>query len=259
MFENADQSEIIEEDLFFPDDDEDTTDSLDEIEAEEEATEEDTTETEVEKEADATGDSLDELEIKFLHEVKKLKDIPKDELKTLVQKGMDYDRKLSKIDELKLETAKYDRVKELAGHYNMSDSEMIDMLFDNYFDQKANTEGLTKEIVKKEYELNKRESVTNEQAQLQKFVKEFPDIDAKNIPLEVVEQWQDGKDLTETYRNYLKDNELNSYKTKIDELEKQLKLKQQTTDTKKKAVVKATSTNGNDKEYFDELAKIFED
>ena len=201
----ADELETETEDLFFPEDDDDTTDSSDEIEAEEVEAEEDTTEPEETKEADATGDSLDEMEVKFLHEVKKLKDIPKDELKTLVQKGMDYDRKLTKIDELKAEATKYDRVKELAGHYNMSDSEMIDMLFDNYFDQKASTEGLTKEIVKKEYELNKRESVTNEQAQLQKFVQAFPDIDAKNIPLEVVEQWQDGKDLTETYRNYLKD------------------------------------------------------
>lgn len=254
MFENADQSEIIEEDLFFPDDDEDTTDSLDEIEAEEETTVEDTTETEVEKEADATGDSLDELEVKFLHEVKKLKDIPKDELKTLIQKGMDYDRKLSRIDELKLETAKYDRVKELASHYNMSDSEMIDMLFDNYFDQKANTEGLTKEIVKKEYELNKRETVTNEQAQLQKFVKEFPDIDAKNIPLEVVEQWQDGKDLTETYRNYLKDGEVNTLKKELETLKSQLKLKEQTTETKKKAVVKSTTANGHEDNNDDFLA-----
>ena len=142
-------SEEPEETLFdelTPDEEEETTLTEDEAPETEEEEVEETTETEPEN-VEYTF-RLEDLEIKFLHDVKKLKDIPADELKTYVQKGMDYDRKLEKIAEL---TESNNKVKELAEFYNMSENDLINTLFENYFEQQAETKGLTKEIVKKEY------------------------------------------------------------------------------------------------------------
>lgn len=247
-----------EVDFLLPDDyveDEEVEETEEETETDDqsdeaEETEETTEETEVEEVA--TQDDILELELKWLDDVKKLKDIPKDELKTYVQKGMDYDRKVTKLNEARLAL---DRVDELAKNYGMSQEQLINTLFDSYFEQTADSKGLTKEIVKKEYELNNPRKA-REQKAIESFVKAFPDVKPADIPAEVWEQYKDGTDLKVAYESHLSKSEASRLKQEIETLKQQLKLKDQVEKTKKKSVVKPITENEKEQKTDDFLSGL---
>lgn len=243
------------------------TDSMDdtaEVEAVEideeqaETAEEESEEVEaVEEAAEDTApraESLEDLEVKYLHDVKKLKDIPKDELKTLVQKGMNHDRLVDKIEGYKALESKLSDFEELAGFYGMDVDKLKDSLFEQWYEQKADQEGLTAEIVKREHQLGKKERSTlqgDKEAQkqakmMQAFVEKYPNIDESSIKPETWERVKDGADMTQAYEQQLKDEEVSTLRTKIQELENKLKTNTQNTEVKKKAVVKSTTANGSD-------------
>lgn len=242
---NEEQPEEVEEVT------EETTEEADETETEELEVSEEVTEadeqTEEMVEAKEAEETLDDLEVKYLHETKKLKDIPKDELKTYVQKGMNYDRTLEKFT---IANEKLERIATIAELHNMTVEQMTDSLLQNYATNKAEEEGLSKSQVMERVEQTQKAS---KQKMYDRFVNKYPDVKAEQIPQEVWDATKLGDDLTQAYTDYItqdtvrtKESELNNLKSKIAELEGKLKTKEQNETVKKKAVVKATSKNGVD-------------
>jgi len=247
LMDNQVQEEL---DYILPDDYEEEAENTTETETEEsEVVEGDETQEVVEEPATntETTPALDELEVKFLHEVKKLKDIPREELQTLVQKGMNHDRIAERYTQA---TEKLERMKDLGALYGMTETEVMDALFNRYYEDTADREGLTPQQVKARVEANKKDSM---QRMFDKFNEKYPNVNANDIPKNVWEEVKAGEDLVRAYSEHLKqetlsakDGELNQLKTKIAELEGKLKTFTQNETVKKKAVVKSTSVNGSD-------------
>lgn len=266
-------NQIFEEvDYILPDDyeeepEEDTTEAeeTEEIAEEEEATEEVeepektvNEETEEQEEVEEAQATLEDLEVKFLHDTKKLKDFEPDELKTIVQKGLNHDRLLEKVS---IANERVEKIKELSELYNMNESELLDALFDQYFNATAEREGKDKETVKLRYEAGKKQAT---QKMYERFANKYPDVKSDAIPQEVWQAVKEGEDLSKAYESHIKESALNEknseltqLKKQIEELEKKLSVKTTNEKVKKKAVVKPTSTNGNEKTNDDDFLAGF--
>lgn len=222
-----------------------------ELEAEEEI---ETEETEKEVEQVETADPLDDLEIKFLHESKKLKDIPRDELKTLVQKGMNHDRLTEKIEGFKQLEGKMSEFDELASFYGMTTDELKESLFNSYFENKADETGVTPELLKREYTIGKKETGEREaektkdeqQKDMNDFISKYPNVKGDDIEPETWELINNGMSLTQAYEKQIGNKEVADLRARIAELESKTKTINQNADVKKKAVVKSTLTHGSD-------------
>lgn len=199
-------------------------------------------------------ESLDDLEVKYLHEVKKLKDIPKDEVKTLVQKGMNHDRLVEKIEGYKTLETNMAGFEEIATLYNMDVETLKNSLLNQFFEQKASEEGLTAELVEREYRIEKKEKserTAEQEKELQTkkinaFVEKYPNVNNEDIKPETWERFSQGEDLITAYEKQVKDDEINALKLKLAEVEGKQKTNNQNAETKKKAVVKSTLSNGSD-------------
>ena len=235
-------------------------DSEVEVEAEEtteveEETEEskETTETEVADEVEEeVSEKLEDLEVKFLHETKKLSEFTKDELKSYVQKGMNADRVNEKLNQV---NEKYNKVEELAKLYGMSDTEIIDTLFTNYFESTDNPAE-----AKSKYEAGKKEATTKMYA---KFVENYPKVTNEDIPQTIWDRVNQGEDLNEVYKEHMYGKEKETYSSEVVQLKKQLeeannklKVKEQNDTVKKKAVVKKSADSGNTESDDDFLAGL---
>ena len=239
---------MIEElDYILPDDyveeEEESTEETEETTEEEgEELEDDDTEESEEEEEETTEAALEDLEVKFLHEVKTLKDIPKEELQSYIQKGMNHDRVQEKLN------VAYDQIesfKDVAEMFDMDLPTVIETLKEQYFTNKANTEERQVADVKREYEASKKDRTTK---MYDRFLDKYPDIKTSEIPTEVLQAVKQGEDLVKAYDNHLKENEtkakeseINTLKAQIEELNKKLGIKDQNEKVKKKAVVKKTS------------------
>ena len=234
----------------------DLTDEAEEVEIDEEQEEVETPE-EIEttpSDEVETADLLEDLEVKYLHDVKKLKDIPKDELKTLVQKGMNHDRLVEKLEGYKVLDEKLSDFEEIASFYKMDVDALKESLLQQWYENKAEEEGLTAEIVKREHQLGKKEKATQlgdketqRQTKMMKtFVEKHPNVKDSDIKPETWAKVTDGMDITQAYELQIRDDELTTLKANIAELEGKLKTNTQNAEVKKKAVVKSTTTNGSD-------------
>lgn len=256
MIENEDFDNQIEENeedydiLALDDEADEETAELDELEAEDNEVEE--ADKEIEKVE--TADPLDDLEIKFLHESKKLKDIPRDELKTLVQKGMNHDRLTEKIEGFKQLEGKMSEFEELASFYGMTTDELKESLFNSFFENKASEDGVTAELLRREYTQNKKESSEKQAEQLKSkqdkdmndFISKYPNVKGDDVEPETWELINNGMSLTQAYEKQIGNKEVATLKAKIAELEGKQKTIKQNADVKQKAVVKSTLTHGTD-------------
>lgn len=226
----------VEESETLEDADEEAAKESIETETEEESTEE-TTE----------AVALEDLEITFLGENKHLKDIPADELKAYVQKGMNQDRLQSKYNEVADQLSELKEAAKLYGFDNIAD--MKEAILESHFKTIAEKEGRKPEDVKREYLQTKQ---SRQDKMYDKFLNAFPDVKPNDVPDEVKAAVKDGADLTEAYKNYMaevkaieKDVTISSLQKQIDDMKKQLEIKEQNANAKKKGVVKPTSTNGS--------------
>lgn len=168
------------------------------------------TETEPEK-AEA---KTDQFELKHLDETRT---VSRDEVITLAQKGMDYDRIRTKYEDLKAGEAQRNAhenfLKELAESAGQSVDDMIDAARARILVSKAAAEGKTiseedaLSQIKREREKQapeekpeqpeKPSAEENKEAERQqsflRFSKEFPDVKAEEIPAEVWKDFADGK------------------------------------------------------------------
>lgn len=237
--------EVVEQEVDMMDGwDDESTEEVEEVvevqeeeseEVEEETTEEDTTEAE-------EVFNYNDLDLKVLSENKKLSEIAPEEAQEVFQKGLDYDRKNGQLAPFK----------EIADLYGIDLAKMQETLFNDYFKYKAEKDGLTEAIVKKEYEVTKAESRIKQEQEAKKseereatskknaeekmfkdFIKEFPDVKAEDIPKEVIAESKKGVSLVEAY----KDHEYKQMKNEIAKLKKQLT-------NKKTSPVKSTTKYG---------------
>lgn len=207
---------------------ENTTEAEEEPETEE--VEEETEDQEEEQEEDAKTLDYGDIDIKYLGEDKKLKDLEPQEVGKLVQKGLNHDRIKEQLEP----------IKDLAGLYGIDLTEMSNMLFNDYFKFKANKEGTTEAIERKQYELDNREkkakldaelkeNAENEakakeqskQSMLKEFVNVYPDIESKDIPQEVWDTVKNGSKLVDAFARY----ENAQLKKQIQKLSKQIENK----------------------------------
>lgn len=234
--------------FILPDDyvEEEETEEVEVEDAETEDTEE--TEEEVEEESEETEettDALEDLEIKYLKETKKLSDIPRDELKALVQKGMNEPRLQEKISDALQEKSD---IEEVAKMFDMDTEQLMDALKQQYYTKIAEDQKRNINDVKKEYESNKKDRQTK---MVEKFVEKYPDVDHENLDKEITEAVKNGEDLTNAYEAHNKNKEfaekdkhIGELNDKIADLEKQIKTLEQNKATKKRGVVKRV--NGSD-------------
>ena len=168
------------------------------------------TETEPEK-AEA---ETDQFELKHLDETRT---VSREEVITLAQKGMDYDRIRTKYDELKAGEAQRSAhesfLKELADSAGQSVEDMIDTARARMLANKATAEGKTlseedaleqiKQEKAKQAPAEKPESTeekstekdreTERQQSFLRFSREFPEVKAEEIPAEVWKDFAEGK------------------------------------------------------------------
>lgn len=252
-------------------DDEETDDAADGDQTEDADEQEDTAETKGEDKEDtpegADGNEAkpgekakddQTFELKYMGEVKT---VSKDEVITLAQKGMDYDRVKSKyealanvkaeLEALTAEKAKSDEVvefvAELAREQGLNISAFIDQTRASLIAQKEGIDFKTAlervRLNRERAELEKAKSqktVENREEQkrreeIQEFVSAYPQIDPSKIPQEVWEQVAKGERLLTAYRNYEVAQENASLKQKIAELERTLEAERKNKENKAKS------------------------
>lgn len=258
MEELNNQIEGTEEDYLLPDDyeEEETTEEVEEEPTEAEPKEEVEQEDEAEEIPSEAETKLEDLEIKFMHDVKKISDIPADELKTYIQKGMNQERLQGKLNEA---VEKNNNLDDIAKMFDMDTDKLMETLKQQYFDDKASKESRNVNDVKREYE-SERKSMQDKM--IERFVERYPDVDVESIQETIDNAVSNGEDITGAYETSLKDAEIKSkseeVKTltaKVAELEKQMKVKKQNTKTKAKGVV--GSVGGSDDVQDDFMAGLF--
>ena len=201
------------EEYLLPDDyvEEDTTDSVIEVEEAFEEVEPDTTEeTEPDAEPEATVEPIDsfELDYKFNHADGKLTD--RQEAQRLVQLGLLYQSKEPEFNELKLSKVQVEKINQLAGMYGMTFDEMHETLYNQYLEAQSEATGYTPEQIRKERELADKEQVITAKEQAEqdqkkqtemydRFFQAYPGVDPKAISQETWQQVASGIDLISAY------------------------------------------------------------
>lgn len=200
-------------------------------------------------------------DLKFLGETKT---VSKDEVITLAQKGLNYDKILGERDVAKQEVSRLQEyeafLKELAGPGGMSIEDLMDSTRAEVL---AKKEGLDNSVAlqrikldrdRKAFEAEKARKETEkrqaEEAEKQRsnqflqFAKEYPDVDPKDIPKEVWDKFNEGVSLTaaySTYENKKLREEVKSWKEKAETAEQNYKNQQRSTGSQSTAGVGTTT------------------
>lgn len=176
-----------------------------------------------------------------------------EEAKALVQLGHHYKSKIEpEYNALKAIKEPFGKIENIAVLYGMSVDELHNTLMNQYYESQAESQGLTPEQVKKEYELSQREQSlkqveTAKQTEVQQLkmldelFAEYPELNFKieSIPQEVLEQMFAGKDLMKAYQAH----EIKQLKSKTKQLE-------QNKDNRQKGPIKSATANGTDDHSF---------
>lgn len=198
------------------------------------------------------------------------KTVDSEEVVRLAQKGLDYDKQkadyeafqgvvndLGGVDKLSDYKA---FLEELAANSNMSVQEVIDSARAANLSKK---DGISIQAARQQIELNKREKAISVKelaankaakdeadrkaaidAEFSAFAKEYPDIEGKDIPKEVWDEFGKTGKLTDAYRKH----ELSALKREVAELKKRAETAEKNAENKQKAApsaVTAGQKNGN--------------
>jgi len=212
----------------------------DDVEGEE--SEEETEEVESEEETEETETvALGDEPIKVLGETKLLKDLPREQVRSMARKSEAFDGVRSKLDTAQDEINEW---KEISDMFEMTPQEVREQLKDQKFKELA---GDTRNVddVRREYDAN-RKSLNDKM--YEKFVEKYPDVNVEELPQEVLDAVKAGQDLVNVYDEHTKsvesttkNTEISDLKAKIAALEAKVGVKTQNTKSKKKGVIKKTS------------------
>jgi len=197
--------------------------------------------------------------LKYNHEEK---EVTLEELTTLGQKGMNYDKLQEKFNEIQSNPAlsKYSKVQEvseLLGY--QSDDELLDALYSTYYERAAESQGLTPQQIQKDYELTKKEKAVAEKEltftqkeketeMYAKFAENYSGVTAEMIKPETWEKVNSGIDLTAAYTMQ-----------KNQELQEELKILKQNEQNAKKAPIGGVSTHGSGSTAHDDFLDGFDE
>lgn len=182
------------------------------------------------------------LKIKYNHQEIELGE---DEAVPLIQKGMNYDKLQERLNATQADAEKYGKLKQLSELYGMQDDQLLEALYNQYYEATAQQNGLTAEQIRKDTELKqkeqalkqKEETLTKSEADKQmyaKFLETFPNAKPADIKPETWQKVNSGMDLTTAY--VLQQNE---------ELQAKIKTMEQNIVNKEKAPVKGVTTHGS--------------
>ena len=184
------------------------------------------------------------LKVKFNHQEM---EIPEDEAIPLIQKGMNYDKLQERYNAIQNDPrlSKYEKVKQvskLLGY--QSDDQLLDALYQTYYQTIAQQKGLTPEQVRKEHELQQKEAQLSakEKAELQerqktemydRFLTAYPNVKPQDIKPETWAKVKAGIDLTVAYTQQVNE-----------ELQAQIKMLKQKEKNKSQAPVGGVTEHG---------------
>ncbi len=211
MFEQTNQTEVMEENLF---DDSGFEDTNDEFDFSDDSG--DDADTAGEGETNQSGDEgANEPERhEIVYNGQKIS-LTLDELKTNAQKGMNYDHVHSELMNLRNSPA-LGVIEKYARKSGMTTEQYVQHLQQLDEAQRVNQmtgEGVPEAYAKRLIELEDKDKArsereaaeqkrANETAQYNKFLREYPDVKATDIPEEVWQRFRDGMDLTASYAIY---------------------------------------------------------
>ena len=187
---------------------------------------------------------LEDIDVKFNHETKKLNEYSKEEIATNFQKGMNYDNVNSKLELASDDLNGFKEVAELLGYESEG---LKEALLEQALTAKAETDGKTIDQAKKEYKQNKVDVKAKQQQQkMEKFVEKYPSIKGEDIKPETWAKVKDGMDLLTADEMEQQSSQLVEMKAKLAEFERKAKIDSQNEKVKKKSPIKGTTNNGAD-------------
>lgn len=199
--------------------------------------------------AQESAEEQQTFDLKFLGETKT---VSKEEVVTLAQKGLNYDKVLGERDVAKQEVSRLQEYETFLKDLADMDGRTVDDLMDaTRAEILAKKEGLDKSVAlqrikldrdRKAFEAEKSkkeaEQKATEEAEKQRsnqflqFAQEYPDVDPKDIPKEVWDKFKDGMPLTSAYSIYENKKlreEVKSWKDKAEAAEQNAKNKERST------------------------------
>lgn len=209
----------------------------------------------------ADDDADQRFELKHLDE---RREVTLEEMKTLAQKGMDYDRIRQERDDMRVG---WDFLKELAGNRPVQDlideARAAQLVEAQGIDRQTAMERVKLDRERKVFEARRQQAEAEQAAQqsaasaaeaekaahekwrqdcFMAFSKEFPDVDPKSIPKDVWDAFQKGETLVSAYRGH-----------RLKELETEMKDKQQAEDAAQRSTGSQQTAGASDKDEFDAL------
>ena len=188
------------------------------------------------------------------------KEVTKEELKQLGQKGLDYDRVKGQVQELR---PTHDRLEKLSKLYEYENiDKFIDDMYSGYDQKKADEDNVSPESIKFDREADEKNELAdeklsqintkeNEQAEYTEFLSKYKDVDIDTIKPETWVEVQNGKTLSQAYENQLKSEETTSYKSELELLKKEMAiLKTQNGNATKTPDGIGTKTDSNKQESY---------
>ncbi len=253
VFDEETPSESDDYDFF---DDEDFDNKSEEEPEETEEPEEETTE-ETGEELDEEPFNLEELELKGVDGIQKVKDLTPDAVKERLQKGGDYDRVKIQNSGYKETIDRFDYVSKL---FDRDTNELLDELIEQHINREAEESGRHIDDVRKDVDSHKSNSVDKA---LDKLIENFPEIDIDNLPEGVTEAIKNGESPTQAYKEHQRGLETEGYTKQIAELnekyaklEKENKILKKNDKNRKSSQVKKTS-DGEKLNQDDDFLKGF--
>lgn len=212
MFEQTNQTEVMEENLFDDADFEDTNDEFDF--SDDTVTDDADNAGDGETNQDGNSGANEPERHEIVYNGQKLS-LTLDELKTNAQKGMNYDHVHKELMDLRNSPA-LGVIEKYARKSGMTTEQYVQHLQQLDEAQRVNQmtgEGVPEAIAKRLIELEDKDKArsekeaaeqkrANETAQYNKFLREYPDVKAADIPEEVWQRFRDGMDLTASYAIY---------------------------------------------------------
>ena len=230
-------------------------------------------------EEEDTEDGQDEADQSFvLKHLDETREVSRDEVIALAQKGLDYDRIRADRDQARADMARLaemeEFLKELAAPNNMTIEELIDTTRANVLAEK---EGLDRTVAMQRVKLDRdrkaleaeRQSLNRQteagqqqaaeqqrmKASMDRFIKDHPDLMAEDIPQEVWEAFASGKDLADAYASF----EAKDLREKLAEREKEIETLKQNNKNRVRSTGSQTTAGSKQETEADLFDKLWYD
>lgn len=216
-----------------------------------------------EEKEDADQQTFD---LRYLGETKT---VNREEVITLAQKGLNYDKVVQERNDMRAEHSKLKGYESFLEELAREGGLTIDALIDETrAETLAQREGIDKSVAlqrvkldrdKKAFQAEKQKATADQQAETAarqrqednflRFIREYPDVDPKTIPAEVWKAYGDGADLVSSYTVY----ENKQLKEKLRETESALETERQNAKNKERSIGSQKSSGADSHKKTDPI------